>query len=303
MPRRNPGSWQESATAGVRQWTRPVPGTPGRVVVTEPWKGGWSMYQVNWHAGVGHRQEHYANEDDLEAALATGDRAVDYYADRAPNRMGRMHRLNPKSRGARTRGNPTPEQHAVIAAKDFTKLEGALEYGRAALAGDASHWRSAIPTAIAKIHKAMALLAREAAHAEIRSYAPGGEWLPRALDEVRSLTVALDRRLDAAREARMNPGVLPRRSGKHNPGERRKNPKLPEALAALAMIPIRRSARSAFTPAGMTSYVLVQRTFRGDINDLGVFVAKDDAAARVQARRALFADATPIRIDRLKRKA
>lgn len=131
-----------------------------------------------------------------------GDFMADFVAEWEADQAREARQVDLKKRLAQARKrNPTPEQHAVFAAKEFTKLKHAMAYGQEALAGSVGHWRSAIPTAIAKIHEAMALLEREASHAEIRSYEPGNEWLPRVLDEARSLTVALDRRLGA----RMNP--------------------------------------------------------------------------------------------------
>lgn len=79
-----------------------------------------------------------------------------------------------------------------------------------------------------------------------------------------------------------------------------KNPRKPEALSALSHIPIVASTSSAFAPAGMTPYRLVQRTFLGHLNSLATFYAPNDGAARGAAVRSLFADADPVRIERLR---
>ena len=115
--------------------------------------------------------------------------------------------------------NPTAEEHAGLASKEFTKLKSAMEYGETALAGSFAHWEPAVPRAISKISEAVALLEREAEHAGVRSWESGHEvdagghvrgprWkhdYGATIRAAEKLRTALERRLDAARESRMNP--------------------------------------------------------------------------------------------------
>lgn len=122
--KRNPG-WHPYEVGGVKHWSKPVP-TGGRVVVVEPYQH-QTMYEVNFYPGDGHRGSgHYTNEYELDQAKAAGERAINYYSGRSPNKMGKMHRPNPGKRPAARKAAPRRNPHESMTEQQASDTIAAL---------------------------------------------------------------------------------------------------------------------------------------------------------------------------------